>query len=33
MSEKLLLWLNKDIVLSKIVKDIPYDFKNGYLFL
>ena len=32
MSEKLLLWLNKDIVLSKIVKDIPYDFKNGYLF-
>ena len=32
MSEKLLLWLNKDIVLSKIVKDIPFDFKNGYLF-
>ena len=32
MSEKIQLWLNKDIVLSKIVKDIPYDFRNGYLF-
>ena len=32
MSEKLQIWLNKDIKLSKVVTDIPYDFKNGYLF-
>ena len=32
MSEKLQIWLNKEIILSKVVSNIPHDFKNGYLF-
>jgi hypothetical protein len=32
MAESLQNWLNNKIILSKIVKDIEYDFKNGYLF-
>ena len=32
MSELLQNWLNKEIILSKTIDDISYDFKNGYLF-
>ena len=32
MTELLLNWLNNEIVLSKSIKDIPMDFRNGYLF-
>ena len=32
MSEILLKWLNNDIILSKKIKDISEDFRNGYLF-
>ena len=32
MSDLLINWLNKEIVLSKNIKDIPMDFRNGYLF-
>ena len=32
MAESLQNWLNNKIILSKIVQDIAYDFKNGYLF-
>ena len=31
-NDLLINWLNKEIVLSKIIKDIPMDFRNGYLF-
>ena len=32
MAELLQNWLNKEIILSKNIKDIAFDFKNGYLF-
>ena len=32
MAELLQNWLNKEIILSKSIDDIPHDFKNGYLF-
>ena len=32
MTELLLNWLNNEIVLSKPIKDISTDFRNGYLF-
>ena len=32
MTEILLKWLNNDIKLSKEIKDISEDFRNGYLF-
>ena len=32
MTDLLKNWLNKEIVLSKNINDISYDFKNGYLF-
>ena len=32
MAELLQNWLNNEIILSKTIDDIPYDFKNGYLF-
>ena len=32
MADTLITWLNKDIVLSKTITDIPTDFQNGYLF-
>ena len=32
MTEQLLNWLNNEIVLSKPVKNISTDFRNGYLF-
>ena len=32
MSETLKTWLNNEIVLSKVISDIPNDFNNGYLF-
>ena len=32
MTETLLNWLNNEIVLSKSIKDISMDFRNGYLF-
>ena len=32
MSELLINWLNKEVILSKQITDIPSDFKNGYLF-
>ena len=32
MAESLQNWLNNQIILSKIVKNISFDFRNGYLF-
>ena len=32
MSEFLIKWLNKEMHLSKTIKEISEDFKNGYLF-
>ena len=32
MAETLKDWLNNEIVLSKVINDIPKDFSNGYLF-
>ena len=32
MTDILLNWLNNEIVLSKSIKDISMDFRNGYLF-